>query len=172
MLTFEAAQAMAREYVAQFSDDDLVVLYEPIVERDFGWVFGYQCKQFFQSKEISVALAGNAPLLINKHKGTLFVLGTAYPLDFYIQNYERFGDPHKVASSKVELTSRGKSVQSIEAIRCVRDYTGMGLADAKSTVEKCIAGEEPFVECRSSEDASRFVDDLARLGYIANQLGE
>jgi hypothetical protein len=38
--------------------------------------------------------AGNAPYLVNKHTGELFVTGTAYEPEHYIERYEATGDPH------------------------------------------------------------------------------
>ncbi|MEP2151701.1 MAG: YrhB domain-containing protein [Roseobacter sp.] len=105
ILAIDAARKMANEYVMQVSDD--VEIYDdPIVECQFGWVFGYQSKRYIQTGHILDALAGNAPILIDKNKASLHVLGTAHPIEYYLKNYLNFGDPHKIGGSKVELVGR------------------------------------------------------------------
>ena len=56
-------------------------------EYDFGWVFCYNTKEFVEAGNSSAALAGNAPLIVDRIDGQIYVTGTAYPLDHYIGEY-------------------------------------------------------------------------------------
>lgn len=66
---------------------DVVVLKEETMEFEFGWVFFYQTKAFAETKNILYALRGNAPIIINKHDGSMYFTGTAYPVEKYIADY-------------------------------------------------------------------------------------
>jgi hypothetical protein len=56
-------------------------------EYEFGWVFCFTTKGFVDTGDISFALAGNAPLIVDRGDGRLYVTGTAYPLEHYIDEY-------------------------------------------------------------------------------------
>ncbi|WP_338868493.1 YrhB domain-containing protein [Spirosoma sp. SC4-14] len=56
-------------------------------EESFGWVFFYNSKEFVETGNISHALGGNSPIIINKQTGELWVTGTANPIEFYIERY-------------------------------------------------------------------------------------
>ena len=77
----------------------LVILDEHTIEDDFGWVFFYQSKAYLDTGDFSHALAGNAPLLVSRLDGSLYETGTARPIEFYIENFKRSGDPHGESSS-------------------------------------------------------------------------
>jgi len=162
---------MADSHVRTLSED-FILNPNPIHEGEYGWVFGYQHREFLQTGEISAALAGNAPLLIDKNTTQLHTLGTAHPVEYYVKNYIDFGDPHKVAGSTVELINRGLSVQSIEAIRSVRNHSANGLAAAKSLVEQCISGSRGTVACHSVDDATKLAEELTQIGYVVRRLGD
>jgi hypothetical protein len=65
----------------------LVVVSEQ--EYDFGWVFCYNTKEYMDSRNISHALAGNAPLIFDRRDGQVYVTGTAHTLDHYIEEYRK-----------------------------------------------------------------------------------
>jgi len=37
---------------------------------------------------------GNSPIIISKFDGSLHVTGTAQPIEYYIENFVRTGNPH------------------------------------------------------------------------------
>jgi hypothetical protein len=57
-------------------------------ENDHGWVFYYNSKQYFETNEVSYALAGNGPILIDKEDGKLYAFGTAESTEDYLKNFE------------------------------------------------------------------------------------
>ncbi|NZA27721.1 hypothetical protein H0E84_15170 [Luteimonas sp. SJ-92] len=58
------------------------------LERPLGWVFFYQSREFLLTGNSSSRLAGNAPLIVNRHSGRISVTGTAEPVEEYIARYE------------------------------------------------------------------------------------
>ncbi len=170
MLSFEDARAMAAERIA---DDPLdLVLHPEPEEHEFGWIFSYTTRRFAETGDISQALAGNAPMLVDKHTGKLWVFGTAYPRAHYIQNYIEFGDPHKTASTKVELVAPDRQGHNVEAIVSVRSYSELGLAEAKKAIETVLAGQPTTIVCPTVENAFALVRTLSDLGYTVRHIGE
>src|SRR6185369_13477205 len=56
-------------------------------EYDFGWVIFYNSKEFVDSGDHLHALGGNAPLIVDRRDGELYVTGTAEDLDYYLEEY-------------------------------------------------------------------------------------
>jgi hypothetical protein len=56
---------------------------------DFGWVFCYDTKEYVETGDAEYAIAGNAPLIVDRADGQLYVTGTAYSLDHFIAEYRR-----------------------------------------------------------------------------------
>jgi hypothetical protein len=75
-------------------EDEIVIVDEATIERPWGWVFFYNSKLWLQTRDIRYALAGNAPFLVERESGRVLATGTAYPVERYIENYERHGDPN------------------------------------------------------------------------------
>jgi hypothetical protein len=73
--------------------DALVILEEETLERSWGWVFFYTSRLWRQTGELKYALAGNAPLIYERHSGRILPTGTAFPVAQYMANYERTGSP-------------------------------------------------------------------------------
>jgi hypothetical protein len=58
-----------------------------VTEYEFGWTFAYSTKEYLESGDLHYAVAGNAPLIVDRHDGRVYVTGTAHPLDHYIEEY-------------------------------------------------------------------------------------
>lgn len=58
-------------------------------EQEFvdGWVFFYDSVQHMETGALSDSLVGNAPILVDRDSGEIFTTGTAYPIDYYINEY-------------------------------------------------------------------------------------
>jgi hypothetical protein len=67
---------------------ELVIMHELTIEKEYGWVFFYQTKKYLKAGDILDALAGNAPLIVNKFTGEIIETGTANPIEDYIAEYE------------------------------------------------------------------------------------
>lgn len=90
MLGLQDAVAIATNYVNDQADAigvELALIAEPIFESEICWVFAYDSVEHIRTSSINSALAGNAPILIDKHTGAQFVTGTAYPTEHYVAEY-------------------------------------------------------------------------------------
>lgn len=92
MIDIETAKAIARKYVGGITypvdGDELILLEDKILEKPYGWVFYYTSKRFYIDKDETFALAGNAPILIDRQAGEVHVLGTARPLEDYLREWD------------------------------------------------------------------------------------
>lgn len=71
------------------SDDTFVCDDTGTIEKQFGWVFFYNSKTYLETGEIRYALAGNGPVMVNKHDGTIEFYGTAKSIEASIEEYEQ-----------------------------------------------------------------------------------
>ena len=99
MITKDKARELVRNEVCgpkgQLPDDDeIIILDDGTIEKPWGWVFFYTSKKLHETNDIKYAVAGNAPIIVERESGKLLITGTAYPVEYYIQNYEQSGNPH------------------------------------------------------------------------------
>lgn len=99
MITKETARELVYKKVGGPSpnlseDDEIIVLDEATIEKPWGWVFFHTSRKWYETKDIKYAIAGNAPIIVEKETGKLITTGTAYSIEYYIQNYEESGNPH------------------------------------------------------------------------------
>jgi Immunity protein 35 len=94
MLTLREARdaAMAEFAKLRTSSTDpieAVILDEHTIEKEWGWVFCWQSREFVESGDCGSPLVGNAPLIVNRFDGSVHPTGTARPIQDYIAEYER-----------------------------------------------------------------------------------
>jgi hypothetical protein len=99
MITKEKARQLVVESVCGGvdwlpDDDELILLDEQTLEKPWGWVFFYTSKKWHETRDVRYAIAGNAPILVERRTSKLITTGTAMPTEHYIENYERTGSPH------------------------------------------------------------------------------
>jgi hypothetical protein len=68
-------------------DQTLVVV--RVDEHDFGWLYFYDGSKHVETGDASYALVGNAPLIVDKNDGNLYVTGTTHPVEYYLELYRR-----------------------------------------------------------------------------------
>lgn len=66
----------------------LVVIDELTIEKPWGWIFFYNTEAYLRSGNYRDCLAGNAPYIVNQQTGELVETGTAYDLEYYVDQYE------------------------------------------------------------------------------------
>ena|SRR5687767_6959966 len=91
MLTKEQALKLVSEKLRQMSpeDDEFVVVETGTMEKPYGWIFFYNSKTYLETEEIRYALAGNGPVIVNKHDGSIEFFGTNKPPLEIVADYER-----------------------------------------------------------------------------------
>lgn len=92
-----AARKVAQRYVAAAAQEigvELEIVDKFTLERGFGWVFFYDSAKHLETGKISDAIAGNAPIIVDRNDGSVHETGTAHPVEHYIQVYERHHTCH------------------------------------------------------------------------------
>ena len=78
---------LQKNYLSSFESElNKELLIEPHKkDYKFGWLFFYQTKKYISTGSISDMLIGNAPFIVEKSTGDIFILGTEKPIKKYIQ---------------------------------------------------------------------------------------
>jgi len=81
------AEHLASEHLQAKADqrDAFVILSDKTIEDPLGWVFFYQSREFIETGKATARLVGNAPILVRRDTGELRVLGTARPVEDYLE---------------------------------------------------------------------------------------
>ena len=90
------ARGLARHQVATLAVDsglDLVLRPELTMATDVGWVFFYESARYLATRDEHDRVMGNAPLLVTSG-GAVHLLGTERPVEAYIDDFRRSGDPY------------------------------------------------------------------------------
>jgi immunity protein 35 of polymorphic toxin system len=69
--------------------EDLIIIENATIEKDCYWVFFYNTRSYLESENLSFALAGNSPFIIDKIHGDIYETGTAYEIEFYLNEFEK-----------------------------------------------------------------------------------
>ena len=91
MIDKATAEKMVADYVNasyHVDGDELIVVDEATIEKDYGWVFFYTSRRFLETGDICYMVAGNGPIIVDRQNGTMIQLGTALPVKEYIEEYE------------------------------------------------------------------------------------
>ena len=75
-------------------EDEYIVIEKETIEKEWGWVFFYTSKKWYETNNIEFAVVGNAPFIVLRDTGEVLETGTAYDAEHYIERYEETGDPH------------------------------------------------------------------------------
>jgi hypothetical protein len=93
-MIYEEARKKVKLHIQELSIDEdhtLVVIEEMTIEKDFGWVFFYNSKKYLETQSFSDMIVGNAPILISRKDGAMHETGTAEPVEYYVENFEKYG---------------------------------------------------------------------------------
>ena len=97
------ARALARHQVATLAIDsglDLVLQPERTLTTDVGWVFFYESRRYLETGDEHDKLMGNAPLLVCR-TGAVHLLGTERPVEAYLDDFRRSGDPYGATATEL-----------------------------------------------------------------------
>lgn len=89
-------EAHAREMAATTigeADGLLRIQDQSTLRLSFGWIFLYQSAEYMESGDYSTMISGNAPLLVDRFTGALWITGTEERPNSYAENYAATGDP-------------------------------------------------------------------------------
>lgn len=175
MIDLNHAKSIAKSYVVEMCKStslDLELIEFPTHLGDYGWVFTYHCNEYLRTGLDKYQIGGNAPIIISKKDGSIHVTGTAHPVEYYVENYIKFGNPHAVASGSVQLMEYGLVTEPVSVIRAIQKNCDVTIHEAKATYENLIAGQTPTLQLDNKAAATEFVSTLKEFGVKAIQLGE
>ena len=66
-----------------------VIVDSHTIEKSFGWVFFYNSKKFVETGISRYRLAGNGPVIVNKHNGSVEFFGSSKPPLEIVEEYEQ-----------------------------------------------------------------------------------
>jgi hypothetical protein len=58
-------------------------------EHEFGWVYFYDGSLHLETGDVADAVVGNAPLIVDRTDGKLYITGTAMPIEHYLHEFGR-----------------------------------------------------------------------------------
>lgn len=149
-MTFDEAKQIAVAHLSVLSNKggpNLAIMEDHTLEREFGWVFFWNSKQYLESGDKMQALGGNAPLVVLKKDGSVIVTGTALPVERYLENIDKYGSPEDPSQEQRWEYETRKLLQEgrrADAIEFQRTNCGLGLQaaiDAVKQLEARMAGK-------------------------------
>jgi hypothetical protein len=88
-MDFKKAAALATAWVEILCEGEARIVRGATIAKPYGWIFFYQSKEFLDNGTASAQLVGNAPIIVNRNTHELRVTGTARPLQYYLEEYEK-----------------------------------------------------------------------------------
>ena len=91
MLTDSEMRKIAEERLSKIEQESkitLICLEEWVTKKDYGNIYRYTSKKYYETKDDRYAVAGNSPFLVENETGRVVVFGTALADEFYIQAYD------------------------------------------------------------------------------------
>ena len=91
MITREQAQAIAASHIAELmgsNNSSCDIVDALTIESPAGWMFFYQSRRYLETHDPSDALAGNAPMIVDRLTGKVTQTGTAHSAEYYLAQYE------------------------------------------------------------------------------------
>jgi Immunity protein 35 len=90
-INIKKAKEIALEFLNKnyhSSDDELIILDEETIEKEYGWYLFSSSKRFQETLDICDMVVGNGVTLVKKN-GEVLQFGTAFHPEYYIQEYEK-----------------------------------------------------------------------------------
>lgn len=167
MIDYDQALSLVNARIAEFDApeaDAWVVYQEHTIERPFGWVFFWGSGMYARTGDLSYAVGGNAPYIVNRHTGAVVETGTGEPTEVYIQRYEARGsDPRAV-----ELCGWRIGANKVAAVKAIREHSSLGLADAKRAVDSVLGGGRARIKASDSKAALDLAAALEELHFTVD----
>lgn len=92
MITREEAKQKVAEYVnfnLRLQDDELIIVDEETITKDYGWVFFAVNKKYLETQNFSDMVIGRGPVLFEKQSQTIIPFGTVLSAEQYLEQYEK-----------------------------------------------------------------------------------
>jgi hypothetical protein len=88
-MSFARARSLAEKWVELYSEGEAELVRGATIAKPYGWVFFWESSAALEnSDDVSSRLVGNAPFVVFRDSLELKVLGTAYPVEHFLQELE------------------------------------------------------------------------------------
>jgi hypothetical protein len=91
----ERARQRALQYLSKLVprfEEDFSIVDDLTMDAGWCWVFFWDSRKFLQTGALEDAIAGNAPVVVEKKSGEVHVTGTAAPLEDYLVKLQQQTD--------------------------------------------------------------------------------
>jgi hypothetical protein len=68
--------------------DELAVIDEATLDKDYGWVFFYTSRKFLETGDFNDAIPGTGPVVVERTDGSVHFLGSNLDTEELIERYE------------------------------------------------------------------------------------
>jgi len=68
--------------------DELVLVDDDTLERDWGWVFFFASRRWRETGEAALRNEGEGPLIVNRFDGQVHATGTDRPSEYFVTRYD------------------------------------------------------------------------------------
>lgn len=84
----QALAAVRARPVGVRAGDELVIVDDDTLEREWGWVFFYTSRRWLETADTRYRVSGNGPLIVNRYDGSVKFNGTDRPGEYYVTQYD------------------------------------------------------------------------------------
>ena len=168
-ITRQQAQEIIEQRLAG-SNPPVLIMPEATIEKDWGWVFFYDSKEYLEGRGDDGWLCGNAPYIVERSTGTVYETGTADPIEFYIDNFEATGDPYGRPGNGIAILSAQESHDLMAATKLLHRDCALGLMDARKRLQSVIDGDIVELLAADPETAKLLCDQLCDAGFNTTRL--
>ena len=168
-ITRQQAQEIIEQRLAG-SNPPVLIMPETTIEKDWGWVFFYNSKEYLEGRDDDGWLCGNAPYIVERSTGMVHETGTADPIEFYIDNFEATGDPYGKPGNGITILSAQESHDLMAATKLLHQHCALGLMVARKKLQSVINGDIVELLASDPEKAKLLCDQLRKAGFNTRRL--
>lgn len=92
-ISYRQAVKIAEDDLVDYSNGseyELTLDLEYVTEKDYGWVFIPNTKQYIETRDDMESLTGQCAILVLKRDSSVHhICGSANPLEYYLEEFER-----------------------------------------------------------------------------------
>lgn len=117
--------------VQLWAGDELMIVDDETLERDWGWVFFCVSRLWYETGEVRYATDSAPPLIVSREDGSVHRTGTAHEIDYYITRFETEFERDRSGWCLVLVEASADDPEQTQALRAELDLTAAELRDLR-----------------------------------------